>query len=163
MGKGSNFFGQPIYGQLIKSLNREKILEISRKYGGERYVKSFDGYTHLLTMLYAVIQRFDSLREIETSMTAEVRKLKHLGIESVPKRSTLSDANARRPEKFFEEVYRELYAAKKWQLSSDSRHNVGKEWMKHLRIIDSSTITLFSNAILKAWEDIRRRARRKAE
>ena len=105
MGKGSNFFGQPIYGQLIKSLNREKILEISRKYGGERYVKSFDAYTHLLTMLYAVIQRFDSLREIETSMTAEVRKLKHLGIESVPKRSTLSDANARRSEKFFEEVY----------------------------------------------------------
>ena len=149
MGKGSNFFGQPIYGQLIKSLNREKILEISRKYGGERYVKSFDGYTHLLTMLYAVIQRFDSLREIETSMTAEVRKLKHLGIESVPKRSTLSDANARRSEKFFEEVYRELYAAKKWQLSSDSRHNVGKEWMKHLRIIASTTITLFSNAIFK--------------
>ena len=95
MGKGSNFFGQPIYGQLIKSLNREKNLEISRKYGGERYVKSFDGYTHMLTMLYAVIQRFDSLREIETSMTAEVRKLKHLGIETVPKRSTLSDANAR--------------------------------------------------------------------
>lgn len=149
MGKGSNFFGQPIYGQLIKSLNREKIVEISRKYGGERYVKSFDGYTHLLTMLYAVIQRFDSLREIETSMTAEVRKLKHLGIESVPKRSTLSDANARRSEKFFEEVYRELYAAKKWQLSSDSRHNVVKEWMKHLRIIDSTTITLFSNAIFK--------------
>lgn len=149
MGKGSNFFGQPIYGQLIKSLNREKILEISRKYGGERYVKSFDGYTHLLTMLYAVIQRFDSLREIETSMSAEVRKLKHLGIESVPKRSTLSDANARRSEKFFEEVYRELYAAKKGQLSSDSRHNVGKEWMKRLRIIDSTTITLFSNAIFK--------------
>ena len=149
MGKGSNFFGQPIYGQLIKSLNREKILEISRKYGGERYVKSFDGYTHLLTMLYAVIQRFDSLREIETSMTAEVRKLKHLGIESVPKRSTLSDANARRSEKFFEEVYRVLYAAKKGQLSSDSRHNVGKEWMKRLRIIDSTTITLFSNAIFK--------------
>ena len=149
MGKGSNFFGQQIYGQLIKSLNREKILEISRKYGGERYVKSFDAYTHLLTMLYAVIQRFDSLREIETSMTAEVRKLKHLGIESVPKRSTLSDANARRSEKFFEEVYRELYAAKKWQLSSDSRHNVGKEWMKHLRIIYSTTITLFSNAIFK--------------
>ena len=31
-------------------------------------------------MLYAVIQRFDSLGGIETSMTAEVRKLKHLGI-----------------------------------------------------------------------------------
>ena len=60
MGKSSNFFGQPIYGQLIKSLEREKIVEMSRKHGGEKYVKSFDGYTHLLTMLYAVIQRFDS-------------------------------------------------------------------------------------------------------
>jgi hypothetical protein len=28
-------------------------------------VKSFDGFTHLLTMLYAVIMRFDSLREID--------------------------------------------------------------------------------------------------
>ncbi len=90
MGKSSNFFGQPIYGQLIKSLERDKIVEMSRKHGGERYVKIFDGFTHLLTMLYAVIQRFDSLREIETSMTAEVRKLQHVGIAGVPKRSTHS-------------------------------------------------------------------------
>ena len=109
MSKSSNFFGQPIYGQLIKSLDREKIVEISRKHGGGKYVKSFDGYTHLPTMLYAVIQRFDSLREIETSMTAEVRKLHHVGINTVARRSTLSDANSRRSEKFFEEVYRDLY------------------------------------------------------
>ena len=149
MGKNSNFFGQPIYGQLIKSLDREKIVGISRNHGGEKYVKSFDGYTHLLTMLYAVIQRFDSLREIETSMTAEVRKLRHVGIETVPRRSTLSDANARRSEKFFEEVYRDLYAANKDILSSDSRRNGTEEWIKQLRIIDSTTITLFSNAIFK--------------
>lgn len=149
MSKSSNFFGQPIYGQLIKSLDRDKIVEISRKHGGEKYVKSFDGYTHLLTMLYAVIQRFDSLREIETSMTAEVRKLHHVGIDTVPKRSTLSDANARRSEKFFEEVYRGLYVANKDILSSDSRRNGTEEWIRRLRIIDSTTITLFSNAIFK--------------
>ena len=149
MGKGSNFFGQPIYGQLIKSLDREKIVEFSRKHGGEKYVKSFDGYTHLLTMLYAVIQRFDSLREIEASMTAEIRKLHHIGIETVPRRSTLSDANARRSEKFFEEVYRDLYEANKRLLSSDSRRNGAEEWIKRLRIIDSTTITLFSNAVFK--------------
>ena len=124
MGKSSNFFGQPIYGQLINSLDREKIVKISRKHGGEKYIKSFDGYTHLLTMLYAVIQRFDSLREIEASMIAEVRKLHHVGIDTVPKRSTLSDANARRSEKFFEEVYRELYESNKKLLSSDSRYMV---------------------------------------
>ena len=149
MGKSSNFFGQPIFGQLIKSLDRKKIVEMSRKHGGEKYVKSFDGYTHLLTMLYAVIQRFDSLREIEASMTAEVRKLHHVGIDSVPKRSTLSDANARRPEKFFEEVYRDLYEANKAILSSDSRRGGTEEWIKRLRIIDSTTVSLFSNTIFK--------------
>ena len=87
MGKSTHFFGQPIYGQLIKLLDKDKILQTSRDLGGERYVKSFDGFTHLLTMLYAVIMRFDSLREIETSMTAEVRKLRHIGIDTVPKRS----------------------------------------------------------------------------
>lgn len=126
MSKSSNFFGQPIYGQLIKSLDRKKIVEMSSKHGGQKYIKSFDGYTHLVTMLYAVIQRFDSLRETETSMTAEVRKLHHAGIETVPKRSTLSDANARRPEKFFEAVYRDLYDANKDILSSDSRVTVRK-------------------------------------
>ena len=149
MGKSTHFFGQPVYGQLIKSLDHDKIVEISRKHGGERYVKSFDGYTHLLTMLYAVIMRFDSLREIETTMITEVRKLHHVGIERIPKRSTLSDANTRRSEKFFEEVYHNLYEANKEKLTSDSRRNGTEEWIKRLRIIDSTTISLFSNAIFK--------------
>lgn len=149
MGKSTHFFGQPVYGQLIKSLDHDKIVAISRKHGGERYVKSFDGYTHLLTMLYAVIMRFDSLREIETTMITEVRKLHHVGIDRIPKRSTLSDANARRSEKFFEEVYHNLYEANKEKLTSDSRRNGTEEWIKRLRIIDSTTISLFSNAIFK--------------
>ena len=149
MSKSTHFFGQPVYGQLIKLLDKDKILQFSRNLGGERYVKCFDGFTHLITMLYAVIMRFDSLREIEASMIAEVRKLHHVGIERIPKRSTLSDANARRPEKFFEDVYRDLYEANKNKLTSDSRHNGSEEWLKRLRIIDSTTISLFSNLIFK--------------
>ena len=90
MSKSTHFFGQPVYGQLIKALDHDNIVKLSRQNGGERYVKSFDGFTHLLTMLYAVIMRFDSLREIEAAMTAEVRKLQYIGIDRVPKRSTLS-------------------------------------------------------------------------
>ncbi len=41
MSKSTHFFGQPIYGQLTKFLNKDKILQISRNHGGERYVKSF--------------------------------------------------------------------------------------------------------------------------
>lgn len=67
MGNCTHFFGQQVYGQLMKSLDRDKIIEMSRKNGGEKYVKSFDGCTHLLTMLHTVIMRFDFLREIEAS------------------------------------------------------------------------------------------------
>ena len=63
-------------------------------------------------------------------MTAEGGKVDHVGIDTVPKRSTRSDANDRRSEKFFEEVYRDLYEANKAILSSDSRRGDTEEWMK---------------------------------
>ena len=149
MGKSSHFSGQPLYGQVIKLLDRSKILEISREKGGERYVKRFDAWTHTVTMLYAVIMRFDSLREISVSMLAEARKLGHLGISMMPTRSTLSDANARRPEAIFEAVYRQLYGRFRQELSSDSRGRLAAKWMKRLQIIDSTTISLFSNLLFK--------------
>ena len=80
MNKGTHFNGQPMYGQLINLLDKEEILKFSLKYHGERYVKHFDAYQHLTVMLYAVIKRFDSLREITDSMFPEARKLAHLGI-----------------------------------------------------------------------------------
>ena len=76
----------------VNLLDKLKILGFSRDEGGERYVKHFDGWQHLVVMLYAVIKRFDSLREISASMLSEVRKLAHLGISMMPRRSTLSDA-----------------------------------------------------------------------
>ena len=63
MGKSSHFIGQPMYSQVIKLLDKSRILQISRKKGGERYTKRFNGWIHLVVMLYAIIMRFDSLRE----------------------------------------------------------------------------------------------------
>ena len=149
MNKGTHFFGQPMYGQLIFLLDKSKILRFSREKGGERYVKHFDAWQHLLIMLYAVIKRFDSLREITDSMFPESRKFLHLGIRMMPRRSTLSDANARRPESIFEATYRDLYATYRSELSSDSRKRQVLKWLNRLQIIDSTLITLFSNLIFK--------------
>ena len=112
-------------------------------------MKQIDAYQHLVIMLYAVIKRFDSLREITDSMFPEARKLAHLGIRTMPRRSTLSDANARRPEAVFEDTYRSLYVRYKDELSSDSRNRQVPSWLTRLQIIDSTTITLFSNLIFK--------------
>ena len=152
MGKSTHFSGQPLYSQIIKLLDKSEILRISSEQGAERYVKSFEAWTHLLVMLYAVIMRFDSLREITASLQAEACKLRHLGIFMMTSRSTLADGNKRRSEAVFEAVYRDLYAKHRHLLSSDSRLCTRKnepKWMKRLKIIDSTTITLFSNLLFK--------------
>ena len=149
MSKGTHFIGQPMFGQLISLLDKSKILKFSREKDGERYVKHFNAWQHMAIMLYAVIKRFDSLREITDSMFPEARKLSHLGINMMPRRSTLSDANARRSESIFEATYRDLYATYKDELSSDSRKHKTPQWMERLQIIDSTTITLFSNLLFK--------------
>ena len=80
------------------------MLQFSREKKGERYIKHFDVYQHLtvIVMFYAVIKIFESLREITDYMFPEARKLAHLGINMMLRRSTLFDANARRPEAVFE-------------------------------------------------------------
>ena len=39
MGKSIHFFGQPVYGQLIKSLDHDKIVEMSRKVNDRKCVR----------------------------------------------------------------------------------------------------------------------------
>ena len=59
----------------------------------------------------------------------------------MPRRSTLSDANAMRPQDVFESAYRDLYATYKGELSSDSRKRQVPKWKGRLQIIDSTIIT----------------------
>ena len=149
MGKSTHFIGQPLYSQVLKLLDKSRILRLSQESGGERYVKRFSIWIHLTVMLYAVIKRFDSLREITTSLLADTHKMAHLGISFKIGRSTLSDANKRRPEAIFEQIYRDLYSKYRNELISDSRRRNHPQWMEKLQIIDSTTITLFSNLIFK--------------
>ena len=64
MNKSTHFSGQPMYGQLINLLDKQKVLNFSRSIGSEKYVNSFDAWQHLLVVLYAVIKRLNSLREV---------------------------------------------------------------------------------------------------
>ena len=106
MSKDSHFTGQPVYSQVLKLLEKEKILQLSRTTpGSESYVKRFDGYQHLVLMLFGVLKHFDSLRELEIGMKAEAHKLRHLGMDYLVRRSTLAEANIRRPLEYFALVY----------------------------------------------------------
>ena len=138
-----------MYGLLINMIDKQKVMDFSKNVGGEKYIKSFDAWQHLLIMLFAVIKRLDSLREITVATYPEIRKFNHLGMTSLPRRSTISDANARRPDIVFEAVYRDLYKTYKDELSADSRKRQVPKWLNRLQIMDSTTISLFSNLIFK--------------
>ena len=95
-------------------------------------------------MLYATISGVSSLRELSTVMLACEGKLSHLNLADFPKRSTLSDANAHRSSEVFASIYYALldkYAG----FLSDS--NTARLPVKHLKIVDSTTISLFSDIL----------------
>ncbi len=144
MPKSTNFTGQPIFRQLLKFMNRSTINSISAKHDADRYVKKLTTYKHLVIMLYAVLEGCSSLREVIVGLLADANKLGHLGLDYMPKRSTYSDANKRRPSKVFGDIYMDLYR-KHASLLSDSRLN--DEQTRRLYIMDSTTITLFKEIL----------------
>lgn len=145
MSKDINFIGQPIFTQLLKHLNRNKVERIAFNNKADRYTKKLTTYKHLVIMLYSVFEGVSSLREAVIGMLANSGKINHLGLDYMVKRSTLSDANKRRSSKVFEEIYMQIYKDNK-RFLSDSR--LSKIDLKRLFIIDSTTIRLFK-AILK--------------
>ena len=67
-----------------------------------------------------------------------------MGLDYIVRRSTLSDANARRPHELFAKVYYETYSRYK-DILSDS--NLSKKDIARLYIMDSTTITLFKEIL----------------
>jgi hypothetical protein len=96
--------------------------------------------------------------KIVVGMLSESNKINHLGIDYMVKRSTLAEANNRRSNEFFEQIYFSLYRKYRNDLA-DSRTD--KAWERLLHIMDSTTITLFSNVFKRCGGAIRSMERRK--
>jgi hypothetical protein len=106
-------------------------------------------------MLYCVLNKCTSSREVVSGMKACSNKLQHAGIKKTPGRSTLCDANMKRSFKIFEQIYEQLYRRHRGLLP-DSRPATTPK----LFIADASVITLFQQ-ILKAPSPGKQNGRRK--
>lgn len=137
MPKNTNFTGQPIFGQLLTFMNRARIQAISTKSDADRYVKKLTTYKHVIVMLYTVMEGCSSIREVIVGLLADSHKLGHLGLDYLPKRSTYSDANMRRPSQVFGDINMDVYRQHA-SLLSDSR--MSKEQTRRLYIMDSTWI-----------------------
>ena len=144
MGKSKNFSGQPIFNQLIKFIDKGEINKIAKKHGSERYVKKFNTYNHVIVMLFVAFEGYHSIREVIIGLLANAHKLAHLGLSYLVKRSTFSEANLRRSSKVFGDIYMSVYQKHASSLA-DSR--LSDADLKRLYIMDSTTISLFSDIL----------------
>ena len=142
--KDKNFTGQPILSQILDVIPSSLIIKANRKYQSNRYYKKLPLRTHLVSLLYGVFSYCNGLRELCEGLLACEGKLSHLGLDRAPARSTLSDANTKRNFLVFAMIYEELLK-QYHSFISDSR--LKGLSIRNLKVIDSSTIQLFSEIL----------------
>jgi len=144
LDKDRKFTGQPILSQILSEIPSILIRDAARKHNSNRYYKKLPLRVHLVSLLYGVFSYCNGLRELCEGLLACEGKLSHLGFDRAPARSTLSDANRRRSYLVFETIYMGLL--KKYHgFISDSR--LKGLSIRNLKIIDSSTISLFGDIL----------------
>lgn len=144
MNKSTHFFGQPIFSQLLSFIDKSLVKRITSHYQSDRYYKRLDTWHHIVSMLYCSFSGATALRELTTGLLACQHKLIHLGISSVPRRSTLSDSNRKRPSQVFADLYMSLFKQYR-HILPDSR--LSMEVLKKLYIVDSTVISLFKDIL----------------
>jgi len=93
MGKDSkkNLVGQPIFKQIINIIPRDKFNELVIKCQSDRCYRTFFSWDQLVTMLFGIFSRCDSMGEVCDGMRALAGKLNYLGMDCAPAKSTAGD------------------------------------------------------------------------
>jgi len=144
MGEDKKFVGQPVLSQILDVIPSSLIQKANRKHQANRYYKRLPLRVHLVSLLYGVFSYCNGLRELCEGLLACEGKLSHLGLDKAPARSTISDANNNRSYLAFETIYEGLLK-QYHSFISDSR--LKGLSIRNLKIIDSSTIQLFSEIL----------------
>jgi len=106
MGKVTEikFVGQPIFKQIIGLIDAISLQALIKKHEADRYYKAYKAKTQLITVLFGILSRCDSMTEICEGLRALGGKLNHLGLEKAPAKSTACDGIRNRDNRFFEDV-----------------------------------------------------------
>jgi putative transposase len=135
-------FRDSIFGRLLEPINRRRFQTVVDRLDGDAYDKSFKSWDHLVALIYAQLSGNTSLRGVVAGFNANSQHHYHLGTGQLS-RSTLADANARRPVGIFAQTFATLSAMASRQLRS--------EGMEMVRLIDASPIPLGKVCSWAAW------------
>jgi hypothetical protein len=110
-----------------------------QEHKAERHARGFSSWTQFIAMLFCQLGHAQSLREITGGLAACEGKLRHLGVNDPPRRSTLAYANEHRPWQLFQAVFYGLLEHCQREAAGQKR----KFRFKHkLLSIDSTTVAL---------------------
>ncbi len=126
-------FRDSIFSSLLEPINRRQFQSFVDGCEGDAYDKTFSSWDHLVALVYAQLSGSSGLRELVAGFNANPQHHYHLGTGPL-RRSTLSDANARRPPAVFAQTFISLAAMADRQMRRDGAEII--------RLIDASPIPL---------------------
>ena len=94
-----------VLSQFLQILDKNQFDRFVRDHNADKYSKTFSTWNQLVVLITAQMKGWDSLREVETGFETQSRKLYHLGLTELPKRSNLAYANSKRSF----EIYHSLF------------------------------------------------------
>ena len=126
-------YSDSTFGSILKPISRRWFDGVVERHAGNAYDKKFGSWDHLVALIYAQLGGITSLRALATTWNAHSHHHYHLGVRQIA-RSTLADANARRPLAIFSETFSKL--------STMASRQVRREGDEMLQLIDASPIPL---------------------
>lgn len=136
--------GQPIFSQVLKLIDKWEFNKLVKAKNSDRYYRSFRSWDHLVTMLFGILSRCDSMAETCEGLKGMSGKLNHLNLKKAPAKSSAGDGLRNRDNVFFEALYYQLIQRYQQFLSVSRLEGLS---IKELYIIDSTTIRLFSDIL----------------
>src|SRR3984957_12146633 len=102
--------GKTLFSQLMDCLPWSTFTRIVARYDGDYDVRTFPCVEQYRAMAFAQLTYRESLRDIETCLSAQPAKLYHMGFRGPVRRSTLADANETRDWRIYAEFAQRLIA-----------------------------------------------------
>lgn len=102
-------YAPSVISVLLQPIFRRRFAASVARHGGDRYVKHFSSWDHLVALVAAQLSGAASLRALELVWASQARCHYHLGAGPMA-RSTLADANVRRPAAILAETFTALAA-----------------------------------------------------
>ena len=132
--------GKTVFSQIMNHAEKHRFDVIVNKYKGNFKTHKFSCWDQFLCMSFAQLTYRNSLRDIEACLTAQPKKLYHMGIQGNPCRNNLAKANQNRDWRIYAEFAQVLIACARKLYRAENPFTIDLDHTVYA--LDSTTIDL---------------------